>query len=618
MSKRTPKVKTPPLTGDAAAKAAQGVKARARPTREQIEATANEFEVAAQELSEAANEVAESQKVARVVAAGERAAERAEALKVVDLVKRAAELEPEAMFPDVKLVRQGDVFLRVAENTAENRFYALDLLFNDAKEYPHFDDFRGTIVSHDGRVVNSEWDSREYLRAFRTLGLKKLESEHVEKSVSKWALGRRQNDLVLRLAATIPAWDGVSRVESFIIKLFDTHDTPLNREFSRHFWMSFYGRMMMPGTDTGGLVLTLVGAPGCGKSHFGKRIAQVVSGNPEADSVQLNLDSVKDPTEFLRRISGYSTVASCGELSGLSRADHDAVKDFIARSTDKFRHLFKSAIDQQRQWVMLADANRIDGLLKDSSGNRRWYPLFCGQQPDEDGKPQWDSAYRSTIDMDSEAFESDVWQLLAEAKHHWNESGKDGYRALTKSVSKQVQEWSAERRNMGVGVASDPVAQRYLTSALASAKFIRQKERLADVTIERKRVKVRLPECYVLYLSELGLSLMDVAKRARVNLERSDEFALTWARSVGAIDARLTDGARAIVFGIGKKGLCEKHEYHRLKNFTLDEDDKPLAVDPPANEVGEWAPSELDMRRLMIGLLGEDWEQRRVDRGHRF
>jgi hypothetical protein len=614
MSKRAPKIKNPPLTGEAAENAAEGVKARTRRTKAQIEATADEFEAAAQELSESANEAAEMQKAARVAAYSEHVATIVEASKVVDIVERAKVVADEVRWIDVKHIRQGDLFVRVAENTAENRYCALDILFEGAKDYPHFDDFRGTIVSHDGHVVNGEWDSRQYLTAFRTLGLRKLESEQVEKAVSKWALGRRQNDLVLRLAATIPAWDGVSRVESFIIKLFDTHDTPLNREFSRHFWMSFYGRMMMPGTDTGGLVPVLVGAPGCGKSHFGKRLAQIVSGNPEADSVQLNLDSVKDPTEFLRRITGYSTVASCGELSGLSRADNDAVKDFVARSTDKFRHLFKSAIDQQRQWCMLADANRIDGLLKDSSGNRRWYPIFCGQQPDEDGKPQWDSAYRSTIDMDSEEFESDVWQLLAEAKHHWNESGKDGYRALTKSVSKQVQEWSAERRNMGVGVVSDPVAARYLTNALASAKVIRQKERLADVTIDRKRVKVRLPECYVLYLSELSLSLADVAKRFRVNLERSDEFALTWAHSVGAIDARLNAGARAIVFGIGKKGLCDKFEYHALKDFTLDEDGKPRVIDS-RSDGKEWMPSEVERRRLMIGLLGEEWEQRCVDRG---
>ena len=581
---------------------------------DQSAAELEQFELDMQDFAEEANVVAEAAIAERVAAYSETEERIANASKIVDLVKRAEAVADEARWIDVKLIKQGDMFVRVAENTAENRYCALDILFEGAKEYPHFDDFRGTIVSHDGRVVNSEWDSRQYLTAFRTLGLRKLESEQVEKAVSKWALGRRQNDLVLRLAATIPAWDGVERMESFIINLFDTHDTPLNREFSRHWWMSFYGRMMMPGTDTGGLVPVLVGAPGCGKSHFGKRLAQIVSGNPEADSVQLNLDSVKDPTEFLRRITGYSTVASCGELSGLSRADNDAVKDFVARSTDKFRHLFKSAIDQQRQWVMLADANRIDGLLKDSSGNRRWYPLFCGQQPDEDGKPQWDSAYRSTIDMDSESFESDVWQLLAEAKHHWNESGKDGYRALTKSVSKQVQEWSAERRNMGVGVVSDPVAQRYLVNAIASAKIIRQKERLADVTIDRKRVKVRLPECYVLYLNDLSLSLMDVAKRARVNLERSDEFALTWARSVGAIDARLTAGARALVFGIGKKGLCDKFEYHALKDFTLDEDGMPFVIDD-RRDGEEWMPSEIERRRLMIGLLGEEWEQMRVDRG---
>lgn len=71
------------------------------------------------------------------------------------------------------------------------------------------------------------------------------------------------------------------------------------------------------------------------------------------------------------------------------------------------------------------------------------------------------------------------------------------------------------------------------------------------------------------------------------------------------------------MFGVGKKGLCEKFEYHALKDFTLDEDGMPIAFDS-RNNGEESAPSDIERGRLMIGLLGEDWEQLRVDRGRGF
>jgi hypothetical protein len=186
-----------------------------------------------------------------------------------------------------------------------------------------------------------------------------------------------------------------------------------------------------------------------------------LTGDKEADSVQLDLGSNK--IDFLREITGQSVIASVGEMTGFNRGDLSKIKDFVTRTHDKFHYKFEGVVHQARQWITIMDANNYEGLLRDDSGNRRFYPMFCGQLPDVAGKQQWRKDFKADFDG---LKGGDLWQLLAEAKHWVESNGVDAYRDFVRDVSKQVFDFSANEAANDRGTIADDVFDTYLLEML--------------------------------------------------------------------------------------------------------------------------------------------------------
>ncbi|MFP3733033.1 VapE family protein, partial [Bacillus sp. SIMBA_006] len=90
----------------------------------------------------------------------------------------------------------------------------------------------------------------------------------------EWSLARSWNDLIERVQRKIPAWDGVPRLDTYLVDLFEPTDTPFVRALSRYFWQSLYMRVMQPGC-VAPVVLSLFGTQNCGKSWFGTRLTRI-------------------------------------------------------------------------------------------------------------------------------------------------------------------------------------------------------------------------------------------------------------------------------------------------------------------------------------------------------
>lgn len=423
------------------------------------EAAVTEFELQAQGFDAQANEVAETTRAARVVAFQESADALAEAGKIGSIVERAKIIADEVQFSDVRKVRMGDMFIAVPENTDTNKRIVLDYLFKHAEKKPHFDLYRGRIVDHADAILDDFYDGTDCLDAFNAVGLRKLKLKEAIDAVRAYALRHRYNDLTRRLESMIPEWDGVVRMPHSLVAMFDSADTELNRDFGMYFWLSLYCRCMFPGEEAP-IVLTLIGAQGCGKSYFGKLLARMITGDVEADSVQLDLSGSK--VEFLREITGNSVVASVGEMTGFNRGDLNRIKDFITRTHDKFHHKFEGVVHQPRQWITVMDSNRYEGLLRDDTGNRRFYPLFCGQLPDVAGKQQWRQDYQ----CDFTSLRANLWQIFAEARAWIDVHGMDRYRDMVRAVSKQVFDFSLEEMAQDRGTITDDVFDIYLVQML--------------------------------------------------------------------------------------------------------------------------------------------------------
>jgi Virulence-associated protein E len=395
-----------------------------------------------------------------------------------DLIKRAKALAGVSAFafPDFKSVRSGDMFVQQPLPSDDNRWVAFEGLFgkHEVREdlnRPHVDTFRGRLVDWKSRIVDDRWPVVELVRALAAAGLKGHSADQVRKAFKEWALLSQYNDLIKKFEKRVPEWDGVERMEMSLIELFRCFDTELNRAFSKYFWLSLYNRVTNPGCRAE-MVLSLFGAQNAGKSYFSKLICQIITGDKNADSVQLDLSG--DKMEFLREITGNSIVANVGEMTGFTRGDLNKIKDFISRSGDNMHYKYEGHFTQMRQWVTILDGNKYEGLQRDDTGNRRFYPMFVGQLPDVHGQPAWSDTFKA----DFSGFEDKVWQMMAECRAWMKaEGGAAGYNDYVNSVIPMVAAFSRNEMSKDRGTIKDEPLDVFLIPALNVCKVIELQRR---------------------------------------------------------------------------------------------------------------------------------------------
>jgi len=409
-----------------------------------------------------------------------------------DIVKRAKELNSAGFFEyrDVKYGSKGEVQVKL---TATNIAIFLDVMFDGSDvRKPHLNEFVGRIVDHRGEIIDDHYPVTEWVEACRVAGLREMDWKKVRESLKEWALEHRWNDLIDRVNGLMPEWDGVPRMRSYLIDLFEPIRTDLNEDFSQYFWLSLFARVMIPGS-LAPIILSLFGVQNCGKSYFSKRINQIITGDEDAECVQLDLGA--DKTNFLREITGTSVIANVGEMTGFNRGDLNKIKEFVTRTSDKMHYKFEGHIDQKRQWITVMDGNKYEGLQRDETGNRRFYPMFCGELPMEHGQHQWRMDFAKGPFIASPQFEDDVWQLMAEASAWFDANGICAYVTFTNKVSKAVMEFSADEMRRESGTIDDELVSPYIDEALMRCQIHKSDNRgFVRFWVDKKEVEEKIAE----------------------------------------------------------------------------------------------------------------------------
>lgn len=428
-----------------------------------IGAISNGFEAGNRAVEESLARQIENEKASEAAAAA--------LLKEPDIVKRAKALfmAQQIQFKDVKKVRQGDAFITQPLMTDENKLCVLNALFGGVEDIPHRDSYRGRIVDHEDKIIDDQYPVTRLVAAFSAAGLKGVPLKAAREVIREYALDHERNDLIDRLEKKIPEWDGKPRMKKKLIELFELRDTPLIQNVGQYFWLSLFNRMMMPGS-LAPIAIALIGAQGCGKSLFAKKLCQILTDDEESDSVQLNLDG--DWMEFLRAITGKSVIATVGEMAGFTRADTNKIKDITTRTSDQMHYKFEGTFTQQRQWIMMLDGNKYE-LQRDETGNRRFIPLFCGQLADVGGQPRWRQDFEAIFDDNERGicFEDDVWQIMAECAEWMDDNGESGYTAFVREVVRQVTAFNAAEVAAERGIVVDGDIETYLDLALSKVKL---------------------------------------------------------------------------------------------------------------------------------------------------
>lgn len=424
-----------------------------------------------------------------------------------DIVKRAKALVKNSLinFKETRAIRSGDNVVHQAVSTDINRIVVFDALFGNGDDRPHIDTFSGRLIDHRRVIVDDRYPMLDMLHAMDAAGLKTQNIEAIRKSFKEWGLQVQSNDLIKRMDLIIPKWDGRGRARKKIINLFGCKDTELSREFGLYFWLSLYCRIMFPGCMAP-MALALFGAQNAGKSYFSTLICRTILGDEKADSVQLDLSG--DVLEFLRDMTGNSLIANVGEMTGFGTADMNKIKAFMTRTSDKMHYKYEGHFSQLRQWIIVMDGNKYEGMQRDATGNRRFFPQFVGQTDDVDGQPAWAKDFKA----DFTGFEKDVWQILAECRHWFEENGgMEGYKAYVDMVSKKVADFNYNEMTSNRGTPRDQALDAYLTEALLTTdKEIINKRKNQGVFVRTGRIISRIKE-----LSR-GIAVMDNRLKMRM------------------------------------------------------------------------------------------------------
>ena len=191
--------------------------------------------------------------------------------------------------------------------------------------------------------------------------------------------------------ANLPAWDGVERVDTLLIDYLAAEDTPYVRAVTRKTLCAAIKRVLAPGSKFDSM-LVLNGPQGVGKSTLIAKLA----GEWFSDS--LNLSDTKDKTAA-EKLQGY-WILEIGELAGLRKAEVETLRSFLSRQNDIYRAAFgKRTTPHLRQCVFFGTTNAESGYLRDTTGNRRFWPV---KTPGGGAKHSW------------ELTEEDIRQIWAE------------------------------------------------------------------------------------------------------------------------------------------------------------------------------------------------------------
>lgn len=183
------------------------------------------------------------------------------------------------------------------------------------------------------------------------------------------ATGARHYHPVKDYLSSLPAWDGVPRVDTLLIDYLGAEDNIFVREATRKTLTAAVARMYQPGIKFD-CMLVPVGDQGIGKSTLFARLA----GSWVSDS--LTMTDMRDKTGA-EKLQGY-WILEVGEMAGMRKAEIESVKSFISRSEDIYRPAYGRHVERHpRQCIIVGSTNAETGFLRDITGNRRFWPVRC-------------------------------------------------------------------------------------------------------------------------------------------------------------------------------------------------------------------------------------------------
>lgn len=164
-------------------------------------------------------------------------------------------------------------------------------------------------------------------------------------------------------------WDNVPRIDAWLHTYMGAPEHEILSLFGAKFLIGAVARVYEPGCQMDNM-LVFEGKQGAGKTTavaalFGR---------------EYMISSISDFKSKEASIALQGRwVAEVAELAALKKTDITDVKKFITETVDQFRPVHgRNTIDRPRRCVFIGTTNEHQ-YLKDATGNRRFWPVPCGQ-----------------------------------------------------------------------------------------------------------------------------------------------------------------------------------------------------------------------------------------------
>ena len=176
----------------------------------------------------------------------------------------------------------------------------------------------------------------------------------------------------------LPPWDGVGRVDTILEDIFVLDTTlpdwrAMSVAAAKSILLGEVMRIQEPGAKLDEIAV-LIGPQGCGKSMFSALLIPH-RWRQHWFSDALILRSSGQHRDQAQSLLGR-VIMECGEMAGMSRADVDGLKAFIARQTDQIRLPYDRLFSEHpRRCVIVGTSNDDQILPNDPTGLRRFLPV---------------------------------------------------------------------------------------------------------------------------------------------------------------------------------------------------------------------------------------------------
>ena len=193
-------------------------------------------------------------------------------------------------------------------------------------------------------------------------------------------------------------WDRIPRLEKWLVNYLGADgDTEYLAAVGMAWLVAGVARIYEPGCKAENM-LVLEGIQGVKKSTALSILANIGSGGDEESYFcdTLGFDEIKEKDTVLK--TKGKLIVEMADMAGWGDREKETVKQWMSVQTDEIRVPYGREMEKFPRQFILAGSTNESHWLKDQTGNRRFWPVKCG-------------------DIDIEALKRDREQLWAEAVH---------------------------------------------------------------------------------------------------------------------------------------------------------------------------------------------------------